>query len=69
MHAKTLTLTGHGLAVKVSLPSLQRALEAKGQNIILKLRTNCAIVEIQQSQSYHKATTNALEQTKVTRKG
>ena len=36
------------------MPSLQRVLEAKRQNIILKLRINCAIVEIQQSQSYHK---------------
>ena len=36
------------------MPSLQRALEAKRQNIILKFRINCAIVEIQQSQSYHK---------------
>ena len=36
------------------MPSLQRALEAKRLNIILKFRINCAIVEIQQSQSYHK---------------
>ena len=36
------------------MPSLQRALEAKRQNIILKFRINCAIVEIQQSESYHK---------------
>ena len=54
VHAKSLTLTGHGLALRVLLPSLQRALEAKRQNIILKFRINCAIVEIQQSQSYHK---------------
>ena len=40
--------------MRVLLPSLQRASEAKRQNIILKFRINCAIVEIQQSQSYHK---------------
>ena len=40
--------------MKVSLPSLQHALEVKRQNIILKFRINCAIVEIQQSRSYHK---------------
>ena len=36
------------------MPSLQCALEAKRQNIILKFCINCTIVEIQQSQSYHK---------------
>ena len=41
------------MAVRVLLPSLQHALEAKRQNI-LKVHINCAIVEIQQSQSYHK---------------
>ena len=40
--------------MRILLPSLQRALEAKRQNIILKFRINCAIVEIQQSKSYHK---------------
>ena len=54
VHAKSLTLTGHGLAVRVLLPSLQRALEAKRQNITLKFHIYCAIVEIQQAQSYHK---------------
>ena len=48
---KSLTLTGHGLAVRVLLPSLQRTLEAKSQNILLKFCINCAIVEIKQSQS------------------
>ena len=40
--------------MRVSLPSLQRVLEAKRQSIILKFHINCAIVEIQQLQSYHK---------------
>ena len=54
VHVKSLALTGHGLAVRVLFPSLQCALEAKRQNIILKFRINCAIVAVQQSQSYHK---------------
>ena len=54
MHVKSLTLTGHGLALRVLLPLLQCALEAKRQNAILKFHIYCAIVEIQQSQSYHK---------------
>ena len=54
MHVKSLTLTGHGLAMKVLLPSLQYALEMKRQNILLKFHINCATVEIRQSQSYHK---------------
>ena len=54
MHAKSLTPTGHGLAVRVLLPSLQCALETKRQNILLKFRIDCAIVGIQKSQSYHK---------------
>ena len=46
-----LTLTGHGLAVRILLPSLQHALETKRQNILLKFCINFTIVEIQQSQS------------------
>ena len=42
MYAKSLTLTApSGLAVSVLLPSLQRALETKRQNILLKFRINC----------------------------
>ena len=52
MHVNRLTPTGHGLAVRVLLPSLQRALEVKRQNIFLKFCVNCAIIEIQQSQSW-----------------
>ena len=54
MHVKSLTLTGHGLAVRVLLPSLQHALEIKRQNILLKFCINCTIIEIQQPQIYHK---------------
>ena len=54
VHVKSLTLTGHGLAMGVLFPSLQCALEMKRQNILLKFHINCGIVEIQQSQSYHK---------------
>ena len=49
VHVKCLTLTGHGLAMRVLFPSLQRALEAKRQNILLKFHINCAIIEIQYS--------------------
>ena len=54
MHIKSLTLTGHGLAMRVLLASLQCGLEIKRQNIPLKFCINCVIVEIQQSQSYYK---------------
>ena len=54
VHVKSLTLTGHGLAVRVLLPSLQCALETKRQNILLKFHINCTIVGIQQTQSYYK---------------
>ena len=49
-----LTLTGHGLAMRILLPSLQHALQTKSQNILLKFCINFTIVEIQQPQSYHK---------------
>ena len=54
MYVKSLTLIDHSLAVRVLLPSLQHPLEMKRENILLKFRINCAIVGIQQSQSYHK---------------
>ena len=54
MHVKSLTLTGHGLAIRVLLASLQHALEMKRQNILLKFFISCAVIEIQQSQIYHK---------------
>ena len=52
MHDKSLTLTGHGLAKRVLLASIQHALETKRQNIPLKFCINCVIVEIEQSQSW-----------------
>ena len=35
VHVKRLTLTGHGLAVRVLLLSLQHAIETKRQNIVI----------------------------------
>ena len=58
VHAKSLTVTDHGLAMRVLLPSLQCAPEMKGtvfsQNFILMI----------QSLKFfnHKATTNSLRQ-------
>ena len=43
VQVKRLTLTDHGLAVRVLLPSLRRTIE----NILLKFHINCAIIEIQ----------------------
>ena len=59
---KSLTLTGHGLARRVLLASLQHALETKMQNIPLKFCINCVIGEIE-------VTKLAWEQTTLTSKG
>ena len=53
MHANSLTVTDHGLAMRVLLPSLQCALK----NIFPEFYLNnnyCTITEIYQAQSYHK---------------
>ena len=47
--AKSLTVTDHGLAMRVLLPSLQCAPETKKLNIFPEFRLNCTIAEIHQS--------------------
>ena len=54
VHAKSLTVTDHGLAMRVLLPSLQCAPEMKRQNIFPEFRLDCTVAEIHQSQSYYK---------------
>ena len=54
MDAKSLTLTNHGLAMRIILTSLQCAPETKRLNVFPKFRINCTIAEIHVSQSYYK---------------
>ena len=54
MDAKSLTLTGHGLAMRIILTSLQCAPETKRLSIFVKFHFNCIIAEIHVSQSYYK---------------
>ena len=54
VHAKSLTVTDHGLVMRVLLPLLQCAPETKRQNIFPEFRLNCTTAKIHQSQSYYK---------------
>ena len=54
MHAKSWTLTGHGLAMRILLRSLQCAPETKKLNIFLEFHLNCTIAEIHQLRSHYK---------------